>query len=67
MTQEQLEATTGIAQSLLSKYERGPSLPGLQNALKIERATNGEVPVEAWAKQPAPAVEPASDPAAEVA
>jgi len=56
VTQEELAATTGIAQSLLSKYERGPNVPGLQNALRIAAATlrtlpDGtvdSVPVESW-------------------
>lgn len=48
VTQESLSVSTGIPQSLLSKYERGPHRPGLQNALAIARATGGEVPVEVW-------------------
>lgn len=59
VTQEQLAAATGIAQSLLSKYERGPWVPGLQNALAIEKATGGEVPVETWTKREVvPVVQP---------
>jgi transcriptional regulator with XRE-family HTH domain len=50
VTQAQLSEMTGIQQPLISKYLRGVQRPQLDNALAIERATNGDVPVEAWEK-----------------
>lgn len=47
-TQVQLSEATGIPQPLLSKYVRGAQRAQLDNALAIERATGGLVPVEVW-------------------
>lgn len=48
LTQVELESATGIDQALLSKYARGQWLPGLRNALLIERASGGKVSCESW-------------------
>ena len=53
MTQTGLGRLTGIDQSLLCKYINGKRRPGLENALRIERATQGAVSVEAWEAIPA--------------
>lgn len=37
-----------VSQSMLCEYEKGHKLPGVQVALRIAAATNGEVPVETW-------------------
>lgn len=47
-TQLQLSERSGIPQPLISKYVTGKQRPNIDNALAIERATDGEVPVEAW-------------------
>jgi DNA-binding transcriptional regulator YdaS (Cro superfamily) len=47
-TQVRLSALTGIPQSLLSKYVRGIKTPQVPNAVAIEKATGGAVPVESW-------------------
>jgi transcriptional regulator with XRE-family HTH domain len=52
ITQERLAELTGIPQSLLSKYEREAVRPQIDNALAIQRATKGGVPVESWQSQP---------------
>lgn len=48
ITQVELSEKTGISQSLLSKYLRGNRGPKVHNALVLEKATKGQVPVEAW-------------------
>jgi DNA-binding transcriptional regulator YdaS (Cro superfamily) len=47
-TQEWLAEATGIQQPLISKYARGWQRPQIDNAVAIEKATSGKVPVEAW-------------------
>jgi len=47
-TQVELEKQTGIPQALLSKYAIGRQRPHIDNAVAIERATDGKVPVETW-------------------
>lgn len=47
-TQTELSAETGIPQALLSKYVVGRQRPHIDNAVAIERATKGKVPVEQW-------------------
>ena len=49
-TQVAFAERTGIPQSEISKYARLARRPDIDNALAIERATAGEVPVEAWAR-----------------
>lgn len=51
ITQLQFEEMSGIPQGLLSKYCRGEQRPHIDNALRIEEITGGEVPVEAWRKE----------------
>lgn len=51
VTQARLSELTGIQQPLISKYLRGSQRPQLDNALAIERATEGAVPVEEWERQ----------------
>lgn len=52
-TQVQLAEATGIQQPLISKYLRGVQRPQLDNALAIEKATDGQVPAEEWARKSA--------------
>jgi transcriptional regulator with XRE-family HTH domain len=47
-TQVWLSVATGIPQSTISRYERKEGKPDRRNAIKIEKATNGEVTVESW-------------------
>lgn len=53
VTQVKFAEMTGIQQPLISKYLRGPQRPQLDNALAIERATEGNVPVSEWERKPA--------------
>jgi transcriptional regulator with XRE-family HTH domain len=48
LSQNQFAEQSGISQSLLSKYIRGARRPNVDQALAIERATDGGVPVEQW-------------------
>lgn len=51
LTQLELATRAGLDPAQISKWEKwtgGPGAPDLRNALKIERATDGEVPVEEW-------------------
>jgi transcriptional regulator with XRE-family HTH domain len=48
VTQVELETATGIDQALISKYARGQWIPGLRNALLIQKATGGRVSVSSW-------------------
>ncbi len=47
-TQAWLAEATGIPQGLISKYERGQSVPQLRNVRRIEEATSNAVTVEDW-------------------
>lgn len=47
-TQVELSKVTNIPQGLLSKYVGGGLIPGLKNALRIQYATDSQVPVMAW-------------------
>jgi len=38
----------GVDHSVVSKYASGDAFPGLDNALAIEEATAGKVPVAFW-------------------
>lgn len=48
ISQNQFAEKSGISQSLLSKYIRRTRRPNVDQALAIERATDGAVPVEEW-------------------
>jgi transcriptional regulator with XRE-family HTH domain len=50
-TQVELSEATGIQQPLISKYLRKKQRPNVDNALAIERATKGAVPVETWERK----------------
>lgn len=50
-TQLEFSEKSGIPQPLVSRYASGKGRPHLENALAIERATDGKVPVESWAKK----------------
>lgn len=50
-TQLEFSEKSGIPQPLVSRYASGKGRPHLENALAIERATDGKVPVEAWTKK----------------
>lgn len=47
-TQTVLAKKTEIPQALLSKYVVGRQRPHIDNAVAIEKATAGKVPVESW-------------------
>jgi len=54
ITHARFSADAGISIDTLRSYVSGRRVPGIDNALAIERASNGEVPVRAWARnQPA--------------
>jgi DNA-binding XRE family transcriptional regulator len=38
----------GVRQATLSDWERGSKHPHIDNALRIEEISNGEVPVRSW-------------------
>jgi DNA-binding transcriptional regulator YdaS (Cro superfamily) len=48
VSQAEFARRTGITQSAISKYISGDRQPMLDEALAIERATHGAVPVEEW-------------------
>lgn len=48
ITQVEAAARLGIDFVTLSKFERGKLRPGLERAVRIADATDGEVPVESW-------------------
>jgi transcriptional regulator with XRE-family HTH domain len=50
-TQLEFSQKSGIPQPLVSRYASGKGRPHLENALAIEKATNGDVPVAAWTKK----------------
>lgn len=47
---EKFAAKIGIVRTSLDRICRGDRRPGWELALKIEKATKGEVPVSMWAK-----------------
>lgn len=49
MTQVKFAALSGVPQCQVSAYLSGRRKPGRENALAIERATAGAVPVSSWA------------------
>ncbi len=53
VTKGEFAKRIGIARNTLYLYERGIRQPPLDIALRIERATNGEVRVEDLIRQPA--------------
>ena len=52
ITKEVLQASLakriGVSQPTLSRYISGDVLPNVVTALEIQKATQGDVPVEAW-------------------
>lgn len=50
-TQEEFAEKSGVPQPLVSRYVTGKGRPHLENALAIEKATDGQVPVRAWTKK----------------
>ena len=50
MSQKEFGALIGKDQSLVSRYAAGECTPDLDTLVRIERATNGAVPVLSWAK-----------------
>lgn len=48
VSQHDLSVATGLSVTGISRYENGAVVPGIHNALIIERATNGAVPVASW-------------------
>ena len=47
LSQSELARRSGIAQALICRYAGGLR-PGMKNAIKLSRATDGELPVTAW-------------------
>ncbi len=48
VSQSQFARDAGITQSAISKYVNGERQPNIDQALAIERATDGQVSVEEW-------------------
>jgi transcriptional regulator with XRE-family HTH domain len=48
VSQASLAKRIGVSQPTLSRYISGDVLPNVVTALEIQKATQGEVPVEAW-------------------
>ena len=46
--QEDFAAKIGVKQATISRLKRGVSSPQFDTALKIQKATNGKVPITAW-------------------
>lgn len=61
ITQEAFAATIGVTQATVSKLAARAIGPSLDLAIKIERATSGAVPVEAWQDPAQHVVRPSSD------
>jgi DNA-binding transcriptional regulator YdaS (Cro superfamily) len=53
MTQVKFAVLSGVPQCQISAYLRRKRKPGRENALAIERATLGAVPVTSWDEPPA--------------
>jgi transcriptional regulator with XRE-family HTH domain len=47
-TQTQAAAHLELSQAALCEYERGRAVPRVDTAVRIERKTDGEVPVPSW-------------------
>lgn len=48
LSQKQFGDLVGVNQATISKFAKAKARPGLALALKIERETNGAVPVSCW-------------------
>ena len=48
VSQASLAKRIGVAQPTFSRYISGDVLPNVVTALEIQKATQGDVPVEAW-------------------
>jgi transcriptional regulator with XRE-family HTH domain len=48
MTDDELGRAFGIAREQVCRFRLGQRRPNLEDAVAIERATNGEIPAEAW-------------------
>lgn len=48
ITQRAFGELIGVNQATISKFAKSKARPGLALALKIERETNGAVPVSSW-------------------
>ena len=48
VSQASLAKRIGVSQPTLSRYISGDVLPNVVTALEIQKATQGDVPVEAW-------------------
>lgn len=49
LSQMQAAELVGVRQPTLCAWERGKASPHVDGALRIERASEGAVPVESWA------------------
>lgn len=65
ITQAQFAAKVGVSQGSISRICRGTSGLSFRLAMKIDRATSGEVPVSSWADAPSAAPTPDTQRAAE--
>jgi transcriptional regulator with XRE-family HTH domain len=48
LTDDALAALCGIRREMVCRFRRGHRRPSLDDALAIERATQGAVPVQSW-------------------
>jgi DNA-binding XRE family transcriptional regulator len=48
LTQVALAESLGVKQGVVSAWETGEFAPNLENAVRIERRTEGAVPVASW-------------------
>jgi len=55
MTQAQFALKVGLTQGYIARLCRHGAVPKLETASRIERATDGEVPVSAWLLAPSEA------------
>jgi transcriptional regulator with XRE-family HTH domain len=54
-------AQIGVDQSVLSRFCNDQARPGLETAVRIERATGGIIPASAWIPEPEPTPTPDED------
>ncbi|WRH62073.1 MAG: helix-turn-helix transcriptional regulator [Fuscovulum sp.] len=47
-TQAELAKEVGVSRPYMSELVGGTKIPSLENAVAIERATNGAVPASSW-------------------
>lgn len=55
LRQSEFADLVGSSQATISKLANGSALPGLELAVRIDRATGGAVPAASWVPDSAPA------------